>query len=101
MGSNGTVWAKNPAYYRLLPGLPPVAGFFAQTVPLLPIFFANYYILRLLRHYVTRMRTDQWFLGGGFLLNVLGLLLASLQILLLNKEQQSLFPLMTVFIFSL
>ncbi len=90
-----------PLYGKYLPSLGVVPEFLIEALPLLPILVANYYLLRLLRHYVARMRTDRWFLGVGFMLNIVGLLLIIVRILLSSNSPQSLFPLMTIFILSL
>lgn len=46
-----------------------------EALPILPILGVNYYLLRMLRHYFVRMRGDRWFVGLGFGLNILGILL--------------------------
>ncbi len=90
-----------PAYEQMLERLPLVPQFLIQALPLIPILAASYYVLRLLRHYVARMRSDRWFLGIGLLLNIIGLMLLVLRILLLKKSTASLLPLIAIFSLSM
>ncbi len=55
-----------------LPGIPP---FIRTLLPLLPILGVNYLLLRTLQHYIVRLRTDRWYIGAGFLMNLIGLTL--------------------------
>ncbi len=72
-----------------------------QALPLLPIFILNYYLLRLLRNYIVRMRSELWYFGIGMLLNIAGLLLLIVRILLISEETASLLPLISIFVLSL
>lgn len=74
---------------------------FLQAFPLLPILMVNYILLRLLRHYIVRMRTERWFLGMGLLLNVLGLVILIVRIFLIGIDHGSLLPLIAIFTISL
>lgn len=90
-----------PAYQQALAHLSFAPRFLIQSLPLLPIFILNYYLLRLLRNYVVRMRSELWYLGIGLLLNVIGLMLLVLRTLLTGGEKASLLPLITIFVLSL
>lgn len=90
-----------PRYPLLLPERPFASSLFLQVFPLLPILWVNYYLLRLLRHYVARMRTDRWFLGIAFLLNIVGLLLVILQSAFTSRTPPSLFPFLALFVASM
>ncbi len=90
-----------PAYEQALGSLSLVPQFLIQAIPLIPILAANYYLLRLLRQYVARMRSDRWFLGIGLLLNVIGLLTLVLRIVILHRITSSLLPLIAIFTASL
>ncbi|MBI3815998.1 HD domain-containing protein [Candidatus Peregrinibacteria bacterium] len=89
-----------PYYERLFGAFSVLPLTLVQVLPLLPIVGANYYLLKLLRHYIVRMRQDQWFLGLGFLLNILGLILL-ISHGIYARVQTSLLPLVGVFILSL
>ncbi|MBI3619128.1 HD domain-containing protein [Candidatus Peregrinibacteria bacterium] len=89
-----------PYYEQLFGTFSMLPLMFVQVLPLLPIVGANYYLLKLLRHYIVRMRQDQWFLGLGFLLNILGLILL-ISHGIYARVQTSLLPLVGVFILSL
>lgn len=90
-----------PVYTQVLDRLSIVPQFLIQALPLIPILAANYYLLRLLRHYVARMRSDRWFLSIGLLLNIIGLMVLVLRILLLRNVQASLLPLIAIFTISM
>ncbi len=90
-----------PAYQQALMHLSVVPRFIVQSLPLLPILILNYYLLRLLRHFVVRMRSDRWFLSIGLLLNVIGLMLLALRILFLREATVSLLPLIAIFSLSM
>lgn len=90
-----------PAYQQVIAHLSFIPRFFVQSLPLLPILVLNYYLLRLLKKYIVRMRSDLWYLGIGMLLNIVGLMLLVLRILLTSDEKASLLPLMAIFVLSL
>jgi guanosine-3',5'-bis(diphosphate) 3'-pyrophosphohydrolase len=90
-----------PEYQQLVTGLPFGLRFLVQSLPLFPILIANYYLLRLLRHYIARMRSDRWFLGIALVLNLVGLMVLVLRIVTLGFAQESLLPLVAVFALSL
>jgi len=71
-----------------------------QALPLIPMLLANLYLLRLLHRHIVRMRNDRWFLVIGFLLNVVGLLVLTLQIAS-SSGVGSLLPLIALFTLSL
>ena len=85
----------------MLERLPVLPQFLIQSIPLIPILAASYYVLRLLQHYIVRMRSERWFLGTGLLLNVIGLLLLVLRIFLLKTATASLLPLIAIFSVSM
>lgn len=86
-----------PRYQQIIGQLSWLPSVFVQILPLIPILILNYYLLRLLRHYVVRMRTDRWFLGVALLLNIVGLVLLVLRMTLLQKATSSLLPLIAIF----
>lgn len=88
-------------YQHAVESLDFLPRFFLEGLPLVPIFLASYYTLRILRQYVIRMRSDKWFLGVGFLLNLSGLGLIIVRMMFSSNTVQSLFPLMAIFILSL
>ncbi len=90
-----------PTYQHIIEKWPYIPVFIFQVVPLLPILAVNYYLLRLLRYYVVRMRSEQWFLGLGLLLNLIGLVLIVLRLSFLSTPPGTLFPLIAVFTTSL
>lgn len=90
-----------PAYHPYLQQwtfLPQIA---LQSIPLLPILAVNYYLLRLLRHYIVRMRSERWFLGMGLLLNVVGLVVLIARIITFSTAEVRLLPLIALFTASL
>lgn len=90
-----------PAYQQTLEQLSTLPRFIIQALPLIPILAVNYYLVRLLRAYVVRLRSDRWYLGIGMLLNIIGLMMLVLRILLMHSIQASLLPLIIVFSASL
>lgn len=89
-----------PQYHRVAALQLLIPAFVIQAIPLLPIFGVNYYLLRLLRHFLPRMRSGRWFLGLGFLLNVLGLFLV-VSPAASGGSTESLLPLVALFLFSM
>jgi GTP diphosphokinase / guanosine-3',5'-bis(diphosphate) 3'-diphosphatase len=81
-----------------LVSLPGNYAFFLEVAFVIPPLVANFYILRMLRHFVVAMRNDRWFLVMGSVLNiaVCSLLLYESVILGFSK---SILPLVVVFIF--
>ncbi len=90
-----------PSYQQAFMQLNIIPRFIVQVLPLLPIFILNYYLLRLLRQYIVRMRSDRWFLSVGLLLNVIGLMLLVFRIVLLRDATASLLSLIAIFTFSM
>lgn len=90
-----------PAYHRSLLEVSAHLQPLLQALPLFPILAVNYYFLRLLRHYVVRMRTDRWFVGLAFFLNLVGLLLILSPIAAAEGVRQSLLPIIALFLFSM
>ncbi len=90
-----------PFYEAWFSHLAILPRFILQVLPLLPILFVNTLLLNTLQHFVVRMRSDRWFLGVGFLLNILGLLLVLLRIIFLRNVEESLLPLLILFVLSL
>lgn len=90
-----------PLYQKALADLSVIPQFFLESIPLIPILIANYYLLRLLRQHVARMRSDRWFFGISFLFNVIGLLVLVLRLILIESTQISLLPLIAIFVLSL
>ncbi len=86
------VWVR---HYTSLP------FFITIILPILPIFAVNYYLLRLLRHYIVRMRTERWFLGMGLLLNALGLVFIAIRTATSEVSHTSFLPLVGCFAISL
>lgn len=70
------------------------------VLPLLPVLIANTLLLRLLQQHIVRMRTDRWYIGAGFLLNIVALLLMVLR-LMSTQSTVSLLPLLGLFVLSL
>lgn len=90
-----------PSFYAFSQQQTFLPDLVVQALPLLPILAVNYYLLRLLRHSIVRMRSERWFLGLGLLLNIIGLLLIVLRMVFLGVGQGSLLPLVLVFTASL
>ncbi len=90
-----------PLYQPLLLQLSRVPQVIVHALPLIPILIVNYYLLRILRHYVVRIRSDRWFLGIGLVLNFIGLVLLVLHMVLLQDAQFSLLPLIVIFVLAL
>lgn len=90
-----------PFYEQMIASLSVLPRFFVQALPLIPILAVNYYLVRLLRHYVVRLRSDRWFLGVALLLNIIGLMLLVLRMVLLQDAQSSLLPLVIIFVLAL
>ncbi|MDD5055993.1 MAG: HD domain-containing protein, partial [Candidatus Peribacteraceae bacterium] len=74
--------------------------FLLQALPLLPILLATGYLLKLLSSHIVWMRSERWFLGVGFFLNFLGLLLLIFRMMALNIFV-GVFPLLVTFTFAL
>lgn len=89
-----------PLYQSSLLQLSRVPQVIVQALPLIPILVVNYYLLRILRHYVVRIRSDRWFLGIGLFLNIIGLMLLVLRMVLLQDAQSSLLPLIAIFVLA-
>lgn len=91
-----------PQYPHWLEKVGNVSRLIVQMIPFLPILLTTSYLLKTLRQYVVRMRTDRWFLGVGFLLNVIGLMLIIARMTLSdNLVSVGLLPLMAIFVLSL
>ena len=90
-----------PRYPVWFASLPFVPSMLLQALPLLPILVVNYYLLRLLRHHVVRMRTDRWFLGLGSILNIIGFLAIIGTGVATGGITQGLLPLVALFLFSM
>ncbi|MEQ1849307.1 MAG: HD domain-containing protein [Candidatus Peribacteraceae bacterium] len=85
-----------PWYQDVFEGIPYIPRLLLQAVPLVPVLVANLYLLRLLRQYIVRMRTDRWYLVVGLVLNVgsLGVLVGQM---MLNTKGHTLLPLIGFF----
>jgi drug/metabolite transporter (DMT)-like permease len=90
-----------PFYQHWISSYHSIPLFVTAVLPLLPIFAVNYYLLRLLRYYIVRMRSEQWFLGMGLLLNALGLVLIVVRIATSKISHISFLPLIGIFTISL
>lgn len=90
-----------PQYKRIVESLSVVPQFAAEALPLLPILVVNFLLLRLLQQYVVRMRSDRWFLGVGFMLNLIGLLILILRMSVFGELKNGLYPLVVIFTLSL
>jgi drug/metabolite transporter (DMT)-like permease len=75
-----------PWYEHILSQIRFFPRLFLQAVPLVPVLLANLYLLRLLRQYIVRMRTDRWFLVVGLILNLGSLAILVGQMLLHSQE---------------
>lgn len=74
---------------------------FIQTIALIPILIVNYYFLQLLRHHVVPMRNDRWFVGLGFLLNIIGFFVIIGSSVIWHGFTASIFPLFAIFVASM
>ncbi len=90
-----------PQYKKLVESLSVIPQFTAEALPLLPILIVNFLLLRLLQQYVVRMRSDRWFLGVGFMLNLIGLLILILRMSVFGELKSGLYPLVVIFTLSL
>ncbi|MBP9773696.1 MAG: HD domain-containing protein [Candidatus Peribacteraceae bacterium] len=91
-----------PQYPHWLAKIGDFSRVLIQVLPFIPILLTTSYLLRTLRRYVVRMRTDRWFLGVGFLLNVIGLMLIIVRVAFSEDTVSSGFlPLMAIFVLSL
>ena len=84
-------------YWLPTPGIPRAI---MHALPLVPVLIANTLLLRLMQKYIVRMRTDRWFVGVGFLFNIIALLLIVLR-LLSTQSDVSILPLLALFVLSL
>ncbi len=90
-----------PHYQAWVHRHPSLPLFVTIIFPLLPVFAVNYYLLRLLRYYIVRMRSERWFLGMGLLLNALGLVFIALRTATSEVSHTSFLPLVACFAISL
>lgn len=89
-----------PWYQAQLSSLGFFPQFFLQALPLFPIILATAYLLKLLGSHIVWMRSDRWFIGIGFFLNFLGLLLLIFRMLTLGIFV-GVFPLLLTFTLAL
>jgi GTP diphosphokinase / guanosine-3',5'-bis(diphosphate) 3'-diphosphatase len=85
-----------PWYQDVFVGMPFVPRLLLQAAPLVPVLLANLYLLRLLRQYIVRMRTDRWYLVVGLVLNIGSLAVLVGQMMRLEKGN-TLLPLIGLF----
>jgi GTP diphosphokinase / guanosine-3',5'-bis(diphosphate) 3'-diphosphatase len=90
-----------PYYHQTLASTSPVLRYILEIVPLLPILAVNYYLLRILQHYIVRMQTSRWFVGLGCLLNLVGLILVISPLTAPDNHRFSLIPFVAIFILSI
>lgn len=89
-----------PWYQDVLKPLPQFARFALQAAPFVPILVANWYLLRLMREYFVRMRSERWFLVIGFLLNLISLGILTFE-MVAHGFETSVLPLVAIFTASL
>ena len=82
-------WLVSLSYFHVL---------LLQAIIILPPLIANFYVLRILRHYVVALRNDRWFLLLCILLNAAVCSLMTYGSIIVGAYK-SILPLMAVFIF--
>lgn len=72
----------------------------AQAAALLPIIMANHFLLRTLEHYIVTIRSDTYYIGLGFLMNLFGVILV-IRAGETDAVAGSILPVVAVFAFSM